>query len=270
MNLVRKAFRASVGCSFSEPGTEGPQVCSERVMSFIRTAVFSQPGGAAWALGHAQPFAQPGKRWWKYFQQSVDCVNQDLNQLPGAVIQVGWERLVHLHAEWMRFVCCHKEIQDPWVSGWCETPEIDWKALGNHLCLGPEPRHPYLCPHPAAPTEDNLQVSPGVGELAQPAQLSPWLSVLCFHKWMFSARKMFPAIFFFPLALLKHCAFLLLASQLVPALPLVHTKSSLRHGEGMPRHSCSKLVYIRKKTNPKTFLQIKSLFSMERLELIFT
>lgn len=34
--------------------------------------------------------------------------------------------------------------------------------------------------------------------------------------------------FFFPLALWKHCAFLLLASQLVPALP-AHTKSSLRH-----------------------------------------
>lgn len=216
-------------------------------MSFIRTAVFSQAGGAAWALGHAQSFPQPGKRWWKYFQQTVDCVRQHLNWLPGAAIQVGWERLVCLQAEWMGFVCFHKEIQDPWVSGWCETHLDRLEGIRDLLGLGTEPRQPYLCPHPAAPTEDNLQVSLGAGELAQRAQLSPWLSVLCFHKWTFSARKMFPAIFFFPLALWKHCAFLLLASQLVPALPLVHTKSSLRHREGMPRLSCSKLVCIRKK-----------------------
>lgn len=217
-------------------------------MSFIRTAVFSQPGGAAGALGHAQSFPQPGKRRWKYFQQTVDCVRQDLNRLPGVVIQVGWERLVHLHAEWMGFVCFHKEIQDPWVNGWCETRWDPLEGIRDHLGLGTEPRQPYLCPHLAAPREDNLQVSLGAGELAQRAQPSPWLSVLCFHKWMFSARKMFPAIlFFFPLALWKHCAFLLLTSQLVPALPLVHTKSSLPHGEGIPRHFYSKLVCIRGK-----------------------
>lgn len=77
---------------------------------------------------------------------------------------------------------------------------------------------------------------------------------------------MFPAIFFFPLALWKHCAFLLLVFQLVPALPLVHTKSSLRHGEGMPRLSCSKLVCIRKKKNT-LFCKLKVCFPWRVLTL---
>lgn len=98
-------------------------------MSFIRTAVFSQAGGAAWALGHAQSFPQPGKRWWKYFQQTVDCVRQHLNWLPGAAIQVGWERLFCLQAEWMGFVCFRKEIQDPWVNGLMWNP---LRSIGRH------------------------------------------------------------------------------------------------------------------------------------------
>lgn len=60
--------------------------------------------------------------------------------------------------------------------------EIDWKALGITWVWGQSPGSLNLCPHLAAPREDNLQVSLGAGELAQLAQLSPWLSVLCFHK----------------------------------------------------------------------------------------
>lgn len=266
MNLVSKTFRASVGCSFSEPGTEGPQVCSERVMSFIRTAVFSQPGGAAWALGHAQP----GKRRWKYFQQSVDCVNQDLNQLPGAVIQVGWERLVHLHAEWMRLSAAIRRSKILGSVADVKPLRSIGRALGITCVWGQSPGiliYVLIQLLPQKTTCRCLQERE-----SWLSQLSFLLGYQCFASISecFLPEKCSQLYFFFPLALLKHCAFLLLASQLVPALPLVHTKSSLRHGEGMPRHSCSKLVYIRKKTNPKTFLQIKSLFSMERLELIFT
>lgn len=164
-------------------------------MSFIRTAVFSQPGGAAWALGHAQSLPLPGKRWWKYFQQTLDCVGQDLNQFPGAVIQVGWERLVHLHAEWMGIVFFHKEILGSVAD--VKPIEIDWKALGITWVWGQSPGSLVYVPIWLLPQKTTCRC---------PWEWESWLSQLSFLlgyqgsasiKWTSSARKMFPAIYFF-------------------------------------------------------------------------
>lgn len=125
--------------------------------------------------------------------------------------------------------------------------EIDWKALGITCIWGQSPGSLIYVP---------IQLLPQKTTCRCPWERESWLSELsflfgyqCFASISecFLPEKCSQLYFFFPLALLKHCAFLLLASQLVPALPLVHTKSSLRHGEGMPRCSCSKLVYIREK-----------------------
>lgn len=69
----------------------------------------------------------------------------------------------------MRFIYLQKEIQDTWVNGWCKSHQDQLEGISNHLGLETEPGQPYLCPCLAAPTEDNLQVSLGGGELAEQA-----------------------------------------------------------------------------------------------------
>lgn len=181
-------------------------------MSFIRTAVFSQPGGAAWALGHAQSLPLPGKRWWKYFQQTLDCAGQDLNQFPGAVIQVGWERLVHLHAEWMGIVFFHKEILGSVAD--VKPIEIDWKALGITWVWGQSPGSLVYVPIWLLPQKTTCRC---------PWEWESWLSQLSFLlgyqgsasiKWTSSARKMFPAIYFFSTGFMET---LCLSSPGIPA-----------------------------------------------------
>lgn len=53
------------------------------------------------------------------------------------MIQVGWERLVHLPAEWMGFVCFHKEILGSVAD--VKPTEMDWKALGITWVWGQSP-----------------------------------------------------------------------------------------------------------------------------------
>lgn len=139
-------------------------------MSFIKTA--GRAGGAAWALENGQSFPQSGKKWWKYSQQTADRVRQDLNQHPRAVMPLVWESLVHLHAGSVGFIRLHKEIWHPWVSGSCEPRQDCLEGVSGRLGLGTEHGQFYLCPCPAAPTADSLQVS---------LQRGSWLSELSFR-----------------------------------------------------------------------------------------
>lgn len=135
--------------------------------------------------------------------------------------------------------------------------------------LGTEPRQPCLCPHLAAPTEDNLQVSLGVGELAQPAQLSPWLSGLCFHKVNVFCQKNVPSYIFFFHWLYGntvpffswHPSWCLPFLWCIPSPPFIMKR-------GCPDALAQNWFALGKKNH--TFLQIKSLFSMERLDFVFT
>lgn len=146
--------------------------------------------------------------------------------------------------------------------------EIDWKALGITWVWGQSPGSLIYVP---------IQLLPQKTTCRCPWEWESWLSKLSFllgYQCFASISECFLPekcsqlylFFFFLLALWKHCAFLLLASQLVPALPLVHTKSSLRHGEGMPRRSCSELVCIKKKKNT-LFCKLKVCFPWRGLTL---
>lgn len=106
--------------------------------------------------------------------------------------------------------------------------EINWKALVVAWVWGQSAGSLIYVPIRLLPQQTTCRC-PWEGE--------SWLSELRFllgYQWFASMSECFlpekcsQLFFFSPLALWKHCAFLLLASQLVPALP-VHTKSSLRH-----------------------------------------